>query len=228
MKKIIVLVVVSIFSISCSTDDDVYPKVENITNGKKWNLQIGSSKIEVYNQLQELGMEKNFSQIQILGKQPYLKPEDIKSDISLYHYIYLEAESTYLDRVNFSFDQDKVISIEKGGALMDEILSKWPNNVSDEIAIHVDDPIDQIYAKLVSIYQNSTYRRYQISLINKILNRAYDPDMNNYDKWHFSFSEDVSLSIGRSSSVTVFFKNSNLHKIEIVTYEGEIMVDPIY
>lgn len=167
-------------------------------------------------------MEKNFPQIQLLDKEPYLKPEDIKSDISLYHYIYLEAESTHPDRVYFSFDQDKVVSIEKGGALMDETLSKWPEDVPDEIAIQVNDSVDQIYEKLLSIYQIPTYEKYQISLINKILDRDYDTDMDNYDKWHFDFSENESPSIGKSTSVTVFFENSMLHKIETGTYQGEI------
>lgn len=47
MKKTILFILPILFLVSC-TNDDTFPKTENITKGKKWNLQIGSTAAEVY------------------------------------------------------------------------------------------------------------------------------------------------------------------------------------
>lgn len=211
MKKIILVTVVMLFAISCETDD-AFPQIENITSGGKWTLQIGSSHIEVYSQLQELGLEKNFDDIAIVYRQPYSYPAEIESDLSLYRSITLEAPSGRVERVLIQFNEDKVTSIEKGGALLD-VIPKWPESEPDETAIQVNDPLAEILAKLTTIYQNPIYENYKIILSNKWLEKSYDQDMDNYDEWAFTFSEDISSQRVGLSSVFLFFKNGKLSKI---------------
>jgi hypothetical protein len=221
MKKIIVLVLSALFFVSC-VNDDSFPKTENITKGTKWNLRIGSSPMEVYKQLQDLGIEKNFDAVNINYRLPYSKPEDIKSDLSLYRSITIDAPSGRIERVLIQFDQNKVEAIEKGGGLLDPI-TKWPENMSDQNTINLNDPIDGIQQKLVAIYQNPTYENYKITLSNKWLQKAFDPDMSNFKEWSFTFSTDVSSSKGGRSDVTLYFKNGKLIKIRNTYEEFEIV-----
>lgn len=116
MKKPIVLTFFALFLFSCNRDD-VFPKIENITSGTKWTLQIGSSPTEVYSQLQQLGIEKNFHDVAIVHRQPFSKPEDIKSDLGLYRAITVETSSGITQRGVIHFDYGKVSAIEKGGGL---------------------------------------------------------------------------------------------------------------
>ncbi len=221
MKKIALLIASLFFLFSCEIDDD-FPKTENITSGKKWTLQIGSSPIDVYRQLQELGIEKNFHDVSIPYRQPFSNPTEIKSDISLYHAITLERTLGVTQRILIRFNQNKVSAIEIGGALLDAI-PKWPENVSDKIAIHVNDPLGEIYKKLLAIYKNPIYEKYQIVLSNKWLEKDFDPDMMNYNVWHFTFSHAINSTRAGNSSVSLFFKKDKLFKIRHEYNEDDIV-----
>lgn len=221
IKKTVLLFLPILVFMSC-TNDDSFPKTENITKGTKWTLQIGSTHAEVYNQLQELGLQKNFNDVAIVYRQPFSNPNEIKSDISFYRGITLEAPSERIERVVIQFDQDKVKSIEKGGGLLSPI-TKWPENMSDEATIHLNDPVSGIQQKLLTIYENTRYKDYQIILSNKCLEKPFDPDMANYDEWHFTFSTDVNTARIGSSSVRLFFKNQKLSKIQNIYNEADIM-----
>lgn len=222
MKKITILAVVLMFSISCEKDDNIYPQVENITNGKKWTLEIGSTQAEVYKQLQELSLVKNFNDVALVYRQPFSAPNEIQSDISLYKSITLETTSGVTERILFQFDQDKVNSIEKGGALL-ETIPKWPNDLADENTIFLDDPISEIRQKLLAIYQIPAYQNLQIVLSNKWLEKPYDHIMSNYDEWAFSFSEDISPARVGRSLVRLIFNNEKLVKIRHEYNETELV-----
>lgn len=220
MKKIAQLILPMFFFASC-VNDDTFPKTENITKGTKWTLQIGSNPTEVYSQLQELGLQKNFSDVTIVSKQPFSNPSEIKNDLSLYSAITLQAPSATIERVLIQFDQNKVKSIEKGGGLLDSI-SKWPDNISDEATIHLDDQVDQIQSKLLAIYQITDFKDYTITLSPKWLKKPFDPEMASYNEWHFAFNTEISTSKGGYSSVSLFFNNDKLVKIQHVYGEADV------
>lgn len=221
MKKITLLILPILLFASC-VNDDTFPKIENITKGTKWTLQIGSNPAEVYTQLQELGLQKNFSDVTIAYKQPFLNPKEIKSDLSLYKGITLQASTEPIARILIQFDKNKVKSIEKGGGLL-EPITKWPDNMSDKATIHQDDAIVDIQSKLVAIYQNATFENYKIILSPKWLERPFDPEMAANNEWHFSFNTDITSSKSSSSSVSLFFSNAKLVKIQHVYSEASTM-----
>tara|TARA_R110002050_G_scaffold24083_3_gene64254 strand:+ start:7193 stop:7861 length:669 start_codon:yes stop_codon:yes gene_type:complete len=221
MKRLLALIVPVLFVFSCELDDS-FPQTETITSGIKWTLQIGSSPVEVYSQLQELGIEKNFDDISVAYRQPFSKPEEIQSDLGLYRSITLKKTSGRTERALIQFNQDKVSSIEEGGALLN-IISKWPVETPNETSILLDDSIEILHQKLLAIYQIPTYQDYQIVLSNKWLQKSYDPDMNNYIEWAFAFSEDINFSTVGLSSVNLFFKNGKLSKIIHRYNEAEVV-----
>lgn len=220
MKRIILLILPVLFLFSCERGDN-FPQIENITSGGKWTLQIGSSPIEVYSQLLNLGTEKKFDTVAIVYRKPFSKPEEIQNYLGLYRAITLQSKSGVIERVLIQFNQDKVSSIETGGAMLDT-TSSWPQNASDEIAIHVNDPINKMYEKLLVIYKIPTYNDYQIILPDKSLGKPFDPDMANYGEWGFTFSYEVKPGKGGISSVRLFFENGKLSRIRHEYNEADI------
>lgn len=222
MKRLILLVVPALFLFFSCEKDDIFPRVENTTSGEKWTLQIGSSLIEVYNQLQELGIEKKFGSVAIVYRKPYSKPEEIQNIFGFYRAITLETKSGVTERAVIGFNNEKVSSIETGGALLDS-TSAWPPNTPDEITIHINDQTDILYQKLLGICQISPYNDYQIILPDKSLEDSFDPDMANYDEWAFYFQENISTNIVGRSFVRLFFDNKKLVKIRHEYNENEVV-----
>lgn len=213
MKKIIPLFFTSLLFLSSCLNDDDFPRIENITKGKKWTIKIGSNASQVYEQLQELNLEKQFNTVAVVYRKPYTKPEEIKSDISLYNAISLETTSGVLERTMITFGQDdKVSAIEVGGGLL-ATIQKWPENQTNDISINVNDPINVIKNKLIGIYQIPAFQDYQIILPDKLVTKPYDPDMSNYGEWAFSFSENISSMRDGRNSVRLYFKDNQLVRI---------------
>lgn len=219
MQAVVGLLLMAIFISSCQADD-TYPKVENITKGEKWTLKIGSSPAEVFLRLQTLGEEKGFHAVGIT-RQAFSKPEEVENLLPFYNVITIEHSSGRVDRACIGFNQGKVKSIEKGGALLDSI-SHWPQDVAEEIAIRHNDSIDVCYQKLLEIYKNPNYANCEIIMPNKPLNLPFDPDMVNYGEWSFDFYEDMGNGKGKSTSVNLLFKKNALSIIRITEYIGEI------
>ena len=222
MKKLILVVVPALFLFFSCEKEGTFPQIQDTTSGKKWTLQIGSSPIEVYNQLQELGIEKNFGSVAIVYRKPYSNPEEIQNIFRFYRTITLETKSGVTERAVIGFDQDKVNSIETGGALLD-YSSVWPSDTPGDITIHIDDEADIVYEKLSSIFQIAPYNDYQIILPDKLLEDSFDPDMANYDEWAFNFQKNISISIVGRSSVRLFFDNKKLVRIRHEYNENEVV-----
>jgi hypothetical protein len=220
MKRIILLILPVLLLLSCEREGN-FPHITNITSGGKWTLRIGSTPSEVYSQLVNLSAEKKFDAVAIVYRKPFSKPEEIKNYLGLYRFITLQTTTGVLDRVLIQFNEDKVSSIETGGAMLNT-TSSWPPNASDDIAIFVNDPIDKVYDKLLSIYKIPTYTDYQIILPDKSLEKPFDPDMANYDEWGFSFSYEVRPGTGGISSVRLFFENGKLSRIRHEYNEADI------
>jgi len=195
---------------SCKKDDHY---TETITKGSKWGIKIGSTPPVVYKQLQELAIEKGFSQAAVVYRQHFSKPQEIQNHLSLYQIITLQNSSGAVERAIIRFNEHTITSIEAGGALPAEII-KWPQDASDETAIHKNDPVELLYTKLLKVFQMPGYGSWKIILPDKPLSLPFDPDMANYPQWAFSFSEDIAPGKRGSSSVRLFFRNGKLSKIE--------------
>ncbi|NQX39926.1 hypothetical protein SAMN05421820_106328 [Pedobacter steynii] len=212
MKRIFILIIPILVLFSCKKENNT-PRIETISKGSKWGLQIGSSYSDVYAQLQQLGKEKNVNDVDLVKQQSFSNPDEIKNRVTFYNLISLETNTGKLERVTIQFDGDKIISIDAGSALPKE-SPKWPLDVPDEIAIYKNDPINALYTKLKAIYQIPAYKNYQITLPGKPLGKPFDPAMANYEEWAFSFFMDVKPGKTGRSSVRLYFKNGKLSKIK--------------
>ncbi len=145
-NKLLLLIPFFLFLFSCKKENN-FPRIETITSGSKWGIQIGSSASTVYMQLQQLGIQKGFSDVAVVGQQVFSKPEELKSRLPFYSSVTLTSSASVIQRVIIFFNNDQVSSIEAGGALPGEI-DKWPQDGPNEMAIHKDDKLDVLYNKL--------------------------------------------------------------------------------
>lgn len=206
-----ILIILSFLLCSCKKDDNL-PRIEIITSGSKWNIQIGASASDVYKQIQQLGIEKNFAYVAIIGQQPFNKPQDLQSRLPFYNAITLSTTSGAIQRAVIAFREEKVSSIETGGALPVE-TDKWPQDAPDNIAVRKNDAINVLYTKLLAISQLPAYTDYQLVLPDKTLSKAFDLNMVNYNQWSFTFSVDVRPGRRGTSYVVLNFKDGKLEKI---------------
>lgn len=222
MKKLSLLIPLMLFLASCVKDNS-FPRIENITKGSKWNLEIGNSPEKVYSHLQLLGKEKNFNRVAVVYRKSYSTPEEIKNAIGFYDAITLQSSSGVIERTVITFVKDTVSSIEMGGGMIDPVAA-WPQELPGNEAIQINDQVNEVYLKLLRISQLPAYSRYQIILPDKPLDRPYDPDMANYDEWYFTFSGNLSNQKTGSNSIRLYFKNHRLIKI-VNEYNEYKMVD---
>ncbi len=212
MMKNMIWLACTILSFSSCLKNNDSSHTETITKGSKWTLTIGSSPAYVYAQLQVLGKEKNFSSLAIVSRKPYSKPEEIQNLIGYYNSITIQSNQGVIDGAFIQFIQDTVNSIDAGNAMLDSV-SMWPQDISVEKAIQVQDSVSIMYQKLLGIFQIPSYSNYQIFLSDKPLNKPFDPDMANFDQWGFGFSENITTETTRDYSVTLFFENGKLVKV---------------
>lgn len=220
MKRLLLLMLPIALACSCKKENS-QPGIVTITSGSKWGIEIGSTPAAVYEKLQALGSEKEFSYVAIVYRQPYSKPEEIKDLYSFYDAIALLKNTPVIERVLIEFPKDSVKAIWAGGALPEEV-AKWPQDLPDAIAIHTNAPANDLYTRLSAIYQTVTDNNYSIILPDKTLKKPFDPDMANYEEWAFSFSEKVKPRLRGVSSVRLYFKEAKLFKIRQEYNEHEV------
>lgn len=209
MKKLLFLFPF-LFLFSCIKES--LPTVETITRGNKWGLEIGDSAEKVYSRLQQLGVEKDFYQIAIVGRNSYSGPADLGSTLIYYDAITLQKNSGRIERVLVQFPEDTVALISAGGALPEEV-NRWPLNVPDSSALIVGDEVMELYSKLQNLYQTSNYDDFSIILPDKPLSKSFDPEMKKFTEWSFSFFVDAGPGKRGRSDVRLYFEAGSLEKI---------------
>jgi hypothetical protein len=212
MKNLYLLIIPLALLFSCKKENSPSYN-ETITKGEKWGIQIGSIPAEVFEQLQQAGSENKFSEVAIVYRKPYTKPEQIQNQLGFYQAVTLQSNAERIDRAIITFNSDKVTAINAGGALPVEV-SKWPQELNDQTAIRKDDPVSSIYTKLQAIYKSPAYANYQIVLPDKTLEKPFDADMANYDEWAFTFTKDVRSGVTGTSAVRLKFKDGKLREIQ--------------
>lgn len=223
MKRIFLLLIPALSLFACKKGNN-FPTQETITIGGKWGIRIGSSFADVYAQLQTLGKEKNFDAVSLVYLQPLASPEELKPHLDYYNAFTLMSNSAVINHVLVQFAEDKVTSISAGGALPDDV-AKWPSGSPDDIAIHVGDPVSDLYTKVAAIYQLPAYGIHQIILPDKPLARSFDPAMAGQNEWAFSFTTNIRPSVTGTSFVRLYFGNGKLVKIYHQYNEWTYVID---
>lgn len=220
MKRLFLLLLPAVLLFSCSKKDRL-PLIETITKGDKWGISIGSSYAAVYSRLQELDKEKNLSSVAVVYRQPFSSPQEVQYLLPYYDAVTLMDTSVVIDRALIQFPGDKVAFISSGGALPEDI-DQWPASLPAETAIVKNDPVSDIYTKLVAIYKIPAYSYLKIILPDKPLSKPFDPDMEKYAEWGFSITADVKPGVSGTSIVRLYFKDGKLNKILHQYNESEV------
>ena len=223
MKKLFLLSCVVLSLFSCKKELSG-ARMETLTSGTKWNLRIGSSITNVYASLQQLGNEKGFYDVALVGQQPIAKPEELVDRLLYYRAISIETTQGVLERTYIELGKEKITSLQVGGALPSAV-AQWPTDVPNEIAIRANDPLSTLYGKLVAIYKYPQYKDRKIALSDKPLDKPFDPYMANFKEWHFSFfSATGNPSKTGRSTVRLYFKDGKLDRIQHTYEEFDVYI----
>lgn len=190
------------------------PEVEDITSGHKWNLQIGASCDSVYQDLVELGEEKDFGAVALVGQKTFDDVHKIRPYFPYYNWVNFISTVGYADRVLIGLDSGRVSAIYAGGAMLDSV-GYWPRNLDDEVAIiHHGDTFDELEQAFEAIQNHSHYQTYQYLLPDKPLHLPFDPAMRDISLWYFTFQEYYSSGeLKGHSQVRLYFENEKLVRI---------------
>ena len=219
MKKIFLLLIPVLLLFACKKENGS-ARVETTISGSKLNIKIGSSYADVYAQLQKSGQQNNISDVDIINqKQTFNKPENIQQKFKFYSMILLQKTGATPVGASIAYNGDKITSITGTGPAL---VTKWPQDATDETALHVNDAVDNIYTKLLAIYKLPDYASYQITLAYKSLIKPFDPDMANYNEWAFYITKDPKPGISGTYYIRLLFNNGKLGMIRSEYKESQV------
>lgn len=200
---------------SCLKDDDKI-QVENVKKGEKWGVRIGSSPEEVYRQIQEADQDKNIEKVSIVYRKASNDPALLPGRLDGYDFIKFERPgAAYMETVYVGIMPEGVqkIRVAKEGEWVE--VDSWPEDVPDQLVIRTEDEVADLYGKLVQLYEQDSFKDYQFSFADKPLNRPYDPKVEHYEEWAFSFQGiPDGASYGRTD-VRLYFSNRKLQRMQI-------------
>ncbi|WP_233522393.1 hypothetical protein [Chitinophaga silvatica] len=217
MKKILLLAISLVTLFACRKEDANH-RTESITKGEKFGIKIGDNAASVYASIQRLAESKGFYDLSVVDQPTYNTPLEIGKRMTLYTAITFELKDVvYPSRVIVMFSDNKVSDISAGSALPEDI-AKWPASGAE--VINKGDDLNNFYDKLMAIHNNHQLDGYIFRLGSKALNQPYDTAMDNFERWHFSYSENN----GERSTFTLYFKNGILEKI-YYEYDKSLVVN---
>lgn len=216
MKKLFLLLIPAVLLFACKKDNTL-PRTETTTSGSKWGIRIGSSAADVYAQLQVSSKQNNFEYVDVPSqKLTFTKPEEIQQQYKFYGMINLQKGT---DGASIVYDLDKVVYIT---ASIPAPTTKWPQSAAEGAAVVKGEPVNNIYNKLQTIFQQPAYADYTITLAYKSLNKGFDPDMGNYNEWSFYIFKDIKPSLRGRYYVRLLFSNGKLKQIVTEYSESEV------
>lgn len=229
MRKTIQLIMMSILvcSFAACLKDDNSTKVEQVKKGEKWGIRIGSSPEQVYQQIQRISSEKHFDLLSIVYRKASNDPSLLPENLGAYNHLKLERQEEgvpHMVQAYLHFSDDKVSRIQftKNKEWVD--LEKWPEDESENLSIQLGEEASTVYEKLQQLYSQENFSSYNFSLSDKPLDREYDPKMELYTEWAFTFSEDSGAPNPKSTATRLYFKKNKLNKMQITyrTYEPPV------
>ena len=157
---------------------------DTLTTGQWWGLNIGDTITEIYKTIQHIQAEKRINYLAIVGNV-FTNIEDVRNTIPLYTTIFLDEKAGTESGIQIYFAHDKVNAIWTNSGTL---LGRWPPNADLSATIAKDEAIGNIYSTLNSISHIAAFANKfeRISLFNKDIGKAYDPQMSKSPQWHFS------------------------------------------
>lgn len=206
----------------CLKED--FPVIQDITKGSKWNLRIGDSYDNIYQSLQELGIEKEFYSVVIVGRTAMESPAEIQDFLPYYNALTIQNTVGRVDRLLVGLDSSRVTELYAGGAMLDSV-DHWPEQYTDGAVIRQGDSFEELQMALEALHSLEEYMTYRFIFPDKPLDLAFDPDMKNYAQWYFTFDDATDSSgIQGTSQVRLYFENGKLVRIHHVYNENEIVI----
>lgn len=221
MHRLFLLLISALSLLSCEKKDAnialVEPVVEpaptrvissdTLTSGQFWALSIGETGERTYTTLQNIRVANRINYLGIVANV-YSNLSDVENTLTLYTSFYFDETAGTSEGIQLSFLNDKIQSIWTNNG---KKLLRWPNDMPENSVIRINDPVSDLYPKLVGIKAQQRYAKMfeRISLFSKDLTKEYDSRMSSSPQWHFSATVDnrrfyiihLNFSLGKLQSI---------------------------
>ncbi|SHM74171.1 hypothetical protein SAMN05444266_110188 [Chitinophaga jiangningensis] len=221
MRTLLLLFVPVLLLWSCKKDDTI-PANEDVTQGSRWGIIIGSTPEQVYQQLQTLQEPLHVSSVYQVPLMQYEKIMDFKSDPALYKQCHIHGIDS-AGVVSIDYDQS-ITKIRWSGPDGNYSLDKWPSNTDEYFA--VGDAAAVIKAKMSKIFNKWPYNgRYEIALGSKPLSAGFDEEMKKWNMWQFTASALVNAEAFGTYIVSLYFSGGKLSRINIQYTQSPVIIE---
>lgn len=221
MHRLFLLLISALSLLSCEKEAvntaPVEPAVEPIptriissdtlTTGQFWALSIGETGERTYTTLQNTRVANRINYLGIVANV-YSNVSDVENTLALYTSLYFDETVGTPEGIQLNFLNDKIQSIWTNNG---KKLLRWPDDMPENSVIRVNDPVSDLYTKLVGIKAQQRYAKKfeRISLFSKDLTKEYDSRMSSSPQWHFSATVDdrrfyvihLNFNLGKLQSI---------------------------
>lgn len=186
---------------------------DTVTTGQWWGLTIADTITSIYKTIQNIRVEKRVNHLAVVGNI-FTNLQDLEHTIPLYTSIFLDEKNGTNTGIQIYFANNKVDAIWTNGGIE---LNQWPSNADKAATITKSDPVENIYSTLNNIKHIAAFANKfeRISLIEKDINKAYDPPMSKSPEWYFGTTVDDK----RYYVVHLHFSSGLLTSIYATLYE---------
>lgn len=195
--KAIILFTVPVLIQSCLSMNgpDVGPIIEpptmilvrkdSLTSGKHYGIMPGQTASAAY-----AGIQVNYDSLGVnylnLVANFVTDFSTLKERLPLYAYMTFDEKTGTHDGVQLWFEDKKLKSIYLNNG---QRLGRWPENISASESVREGESSELIAEKLKVLQSDSRYKlRFEHTMLGvKMLNEAYDPEMEGTPEWYFGY-----------------------------------------
>jgi hypothetical protein len=191
---------------------------DTLTTGQRWGLTIGETAAQAYEMIQNIRGEQGISSL-IVVDNVFAKIEDIESRVPRYTSVFLDEAIGTSSGIQVYIADNKVKSIWTNAGTR---LSRWPDISDTTAAVAIEDPIENIYQKLLNASRMPAYVKNfeRISMLYKDINKHYDSQMSKSPQWYFVTVDDKTYSLVKTYYlVQLNFSSGVLSSIYFTLYE---------
>ncbi|MBV7532521.1 hypothetical protein [Chitinophaga sp. sic0106] len=220
MRTLLLLLMPVILLWSCKKDDTI-PANEDVTQGSRWGIIIGSTPEQVYQQLQTLQSPLRVKSVYRIPRTQYEKIADFKSDPTLYNRFLIHGvDSAGVVSIDYEQSITKIMWSGPDGTYS---LDKWPANTDTYLT--VGDSATVIQSKMSKIFEKWPYHaRYEIATGRKPLSAGFDVEMKKWNLWQFTASALVTSETFGVYVISLYFSSNKLSRINIQYMEDPAVI----
>lgn len=163
-------------------------KKDSLVSGRHYGVEPGQTASAAYQGMQVIHDSLDVDYVNLVANF-VTNFSTLKERLPLYAYMTFDEKTGTSDGVQLWFEDKKLKSIYLNSG---QRLGRWPENISASESVREGESSEIIAEKLKSLQSDSRYTfRFEHTMLGvKLLNEAYDPEMEGIPQWYFGYKVD--------------------------------------